>query len=572
MKKILLIGNPNTGKSVVFSRLTGASVMASNYPGTTVNFTEGTTKINGEKVRIIDIPGIYSLEPESPAEKAATKMMDEADLIINVVDSTNLERNLNLTMQLLQRDIPMVIALNMWDETKHQGIEIDREKLEKLTQVPVVPTVGLTGEGFKELISRLPEAETPDWGSFDEDQKWAKIGQIIKACEKITRKGHTIKEKIAELTVKPLTGLPIAGLVLAAIFWFVVTVGEFITEDIIEPIFYNFYEPLIMQLSSLLGEKSFFHIILIGEIYEEGLNFEEAMGVLTTGLFVPFAMVLPFIITFYFILALLEDSGYLPRLGTLADNFFHRLGMHGYGILPVMLGMGCHVPGMMSTRVFETRKQRFISATLMAIVIPCSAQTAMIFGVLGARGIQPLILIFSVLFAIYIIAGLLLNQLVKGESPEIFMEIPPYRLPVPRAIFKKTGLRIKHYLTEGLPWLLAGVFIANILHGLGLLEYLSAGARPLMSFWFGLPGIVAPAMVIGFLRKDLAVGMLLPLGLSTNQLIIAIVILVIYFPCIAAFAVMLKELGFRDMLKSALTMLVTTLAVGGLLRLVLLGL
>ncbi len=571
MKKILLIGNPNTGKSVVFSRLTGASVMASNYPGTTVNFSEGTARIDGEKARIIDIPGIYSLEPDSPAEEVATKMMGDADLIINVVDSTNLERNLNLSMQLLEQDIPMVIALNMWDEARHKGISINIKKLEELVGVPVVPTVGLTGEGFKELTSRLPEADSPDWGSFDEDQKWAKIGQIIRACEKIKARGHTLKEKIADLTVKPLTGLPVAGIILAAVFWFVVTVGEWLEHEVIEPIFENFYEPLILQLSTFLGEESLLHIILIGEIYEEGLNWEEAMGVLTTGLFVPFAMVMPFIITFYFILSLLEDSGYLPRLGTLADNFFHWLGMHGYGILPVLLGLGCHVPGMMSTRIFETRKQRFISATLMAIVIPCSAQVAMIFGVMGGRGIWPLVLIFTVLFSIYIVAGWLLNRLVSGESPEIFMEIPPYRWPVPSAILKKTGIRIKHYLTEALPWLLAGVAVVNILHGLGVLQYISEAARPLLSGWLGLPGTVAPALVIGFLRKDLAVGMLLPLGLSANQLIIAITVLIIYFPCIAAFAVMLKELGVEDMLKSVLTMLITTFVVGGLLRLLLLG-
>jgi ferrous iron transport protein B len=571
MKNIVLFGNPNIGKSVVFSRLTGARVMASNYPGTTVGFSEGNMILGEETVRIVDIPGIYSLQPDSPAEEVATKMLSDGDIAINVIDATNLERNLYLTMQLMERDIPVIIALNMWDETKHRGISINVKKLEQLLGVPVVPTVALTGEGFKQLRKRIPEAQKPHWPPLTEEQKWAKVSQLVTSTEEIHSRPHTFKEKLADLTVKPATGLPIAALVLTAIFWLVLNIGGILEQYVLAPIFDIYYQPVILWLSDLLGGEGLLHTILIGEVFETGLNWEESMGILTTGLFVPFVMVLPFIISFYFILSLLEDSGYLPRLGTLADNFFHKLGMHGYGILPVLLGMGCHVPGMMATRVFETRKQRFISATLLAIVIPCSAQTAMIFGALGERGFAPLLIIFTTLAIIYIIGGLILNRLVSGESPEIFLEIPPYRWPAPGAILKKTVVRIKHYLTDALPWLLAGVAIINILHGLGVLQALGQFTAPVMEGWFGLPGSVAFTLVVGFLRKDLAVGMLLPLGLSTPQLIIAITILIIYFPCIAAFAVMLREIGFEDMLKAMLTMLITTFLVGGLLRLILIG-
>jgi len=159
MKKIVLMGNPNVGKSVVFSRLTGANVIASNYPGTTVDFYEGTMRLEGEQVRIIDAPGTYSLQPSNRAEEVSVNLLDDADIVINVVDATNLERNLYLTLELLEREKPVIVALNLWDETKHLGIDVDVEKLEKMLGVPVVPTVALTGEGIKELVERLKDAK-----------------------------------------------------------------------------------------------------------------------------------------------------------------------------------------------------------------------------------------------------------------------------------------------------------------------------------------------------------------------------------------------------------------------------
>lgn len=155
--KILLMGNPNVGKSAVFSRLTGVNVIVSNYPGTTVEFKKGTMKFGDQWAEVIDVPGTYTLEPISKAEEVAVEMLKKGDLIINVVDATNLERSLYLTLQLLEIKTPVIIALNVWDEAKHKGIIIDVEKLEKLLGVPVAPTVAITGEGIKELVSRLPE-------------------------------------------------------------------------------------------------------------------------------------------------------------------------------------------------------------------------------------------------------------------------------------------------------------------------------------------------------------------------------------------------------------------------------
>jgi len=301
------------------------------------------------------------------------------------------------------------------------------------------------------------------------------------------------------------------------------------------------------------------------------IEFTESLGVLTTGLYVPLAMVLPYIIAFYLMLSILEDSGYLPRLATLVDNIFHRFGMHGHGIIPLFLGFGCNVPGCLATRTLETRKQRFIAATLLAIAVPCMAQMAMIFGILGPYGLYYIGLVFLSLLIIYITVGLILNKIIKGPSPEIFLEIPPYRRPSFKVIIKKTWMRIRWFLKEAIPFLFVGVFIINILYTVGFLQWLGNTLSPIMEGLFGLPGGASIAMVTGFLRKDLAVGMLIPLNMAPLQLVIATTMLTVYFPCVAAFVVLVKELGIKDMIKSASIMLITALTVGILLRLILLG-
>jgi len=569
MKKIVLMGNPNVGKSVVFSRLTGANVIASNYPGTTVDFYEGTMRLEGKQVKIIDAPGTYSLQPSNRAEEVSVNLLDDADIVINVIDATNLERNLYLTLELLEKEKPIVVALNLWDETKHLGIDIDVEKLEKMLGVPVVPTVALTGEGIKELVTRLKDAKVSGMTPLGEEERWVKIGKIIKEAETIHHHHHTLKERLSDLTIKPATGIPLALVIIALSFLFVRLIGEGLITYVFDPIFDAYY-PVAMSISDSLG-SGIIHDILIGTLIDGKIDYFQSMGILTTGLYVPFGAVLPYIISFYFTLSILEDSGYLPRLATLVDNVFHRLGMHGHGIVPVFLGLGCNVPGVLSSRALETRKQRFISATLTAIAVPCMAQTAMIFGILGHYGLRYVLMVYASLFTVFIIVGLILNRFVKGDSPEIFLEIPPYRRPSVRAIAKKTWMRIRWFLKDAIPWLFLGVFIVNILYVVGFLQWLGNIFSPVTEGWFGLPRESTTALLIGFLRKDLAVGMLLPLGMKPLQLVVATTILAIYFPCIATFAVMLKELGVRDLIKSIFVMVLTALIVGGTMRLLLLG-
>ncbi|MDI6793335.1 MAG: ferrous iron transporter B [bacterium] len=572
--KILLMGNPNVGKSVVFSRLTGVHVIASNYPGTTVEFTKGFMHMpeelgfKGETAEVVDVPGVYTLEPASRAEEVACEMLKEGDVVINVINATNLERSLNLTLQLLKKKVPLVVALNLWDEAEHTGIKINVERLQQILGVPCVPTCAITGEGFKELVSEIKEAK-PGGYEYEEEERWHEVGNIIAQVEKVTHRHHSLRERLSDASIFPGTGIPIALIVLFVTFQVIRFIGEGLIGYVFEPLFENLWAPLMLKVSNLLGGDGLIHNILIGRLVEGGIDFGESFGLLTTGLFVPFGAVLPYVFAFYLILSFLEDSGYLPRLAILADNIMHRVGLHGMAIIPMMLGLGCNVPGALSTRIMETKRERFIAATLMAIAVPCMAQIAMIVGLIGKHGASGLGIVFGTLFVVWIILGVILNRIMKGESMEIFLEIPPYRLSYLRGLVKKVWMRIIWFAKEAVPWVLAGVFIANILYTFGIVDFVGRYTAPLISGVFGLPKEAVGALILGFFRKDVAVGMLAPLDMSLSQLAVASVVLTMYFPCVATFAVLVKELGVVAMLKSAVIMIISTLIVGGILNLVL---
>jgi len=567
VKKILLVGNPNVGKSALFCRLTGINVIASNYPGTTVEFTKGYLILEGEKIELIDVPGTYTLEPTTPAEEVAVRMLKEGDTVINVVDATNLERNLNLTLQLIKRKVPMVVVLNMWDDTKHKGITINVEKLEKTLGVPVVPTCAVTGEGIKELYDRLASAKAGTV-ECEESERWGKIGEIVSEVQTLSHRHHTFWERLGDISIKPATGIPIALITAFLSFKIIRFIGEGLIGFVFEPVFEKLWAPLMMKLSSLLG-SGFLKEILIGKLIEGKIDFVESMGLLTTGIFVPIAMVLPYVFSFYLVLSFLEDSGYLPRLGVLVDTFMHKVGLHGLAIIPMLLGLGCNVPGALATRVLETKRERFIAATLMAIAVPCMAQIAMIVGLIGKYGAHALALVFGTLFIVWVILGVFQNWLIKGDSPEIFVEIPPYRLPYFGALFKKVWMRIKWFIQDAVPFVMLGVLIVNIFYSLGVINFLGKIFAPFITGILGLPHEAVAALIIGFLRKDVAVGMLAPLGLTMKQLVIASVVLTMYFPCIATFTVLAKELGVRGMVKATLIMIVATFLVGAAMNLIL---
>lgn len=569
MKKILLMGNPNVGKSAVFSRLTGVRVMASNYPGTTVGFTQGFMKVADEKMCLVDVPGIYGLETTSKAEEIAIAMLKDGDIVINVVDATNIERSLHLTLHLLEQNIPVVVALNIWDDARHKGIEIDVARLETLLGVPVVPTVAVSGEGFKDLVSRIPEAGNPKIKERSEDERWMEVGRIADQVQSLHHRHHTFLEALGDASVKPLIGLALAVLVMFASFKIVRFVGESLIGYIFEPIFDNLWLPVMNELSSILHPGTFLHTIVIGSLIDGRIDFIQSFGLLTTGLFVPVAMVLPYVFAFYLVLGFLEDFGYLPRLAVLLDNMMHHMGLHGWAVIPSLLGLGCNVPGIMAIRVLESRRERFIAATIISIGVPCAALQAMIWGLLGERGGRYVVIVYLTLFMVWIALGLIMNMLLKGLSPTLIMEVPPYRMPSIHVLAKKLWMRMHAFLKEALPIVLLGVAAINILFFFKAFDFIADLAAPLMTKVLGLPKEAVIALAIGFLRKDVAIGMLGTLGLTAKQLTVAVTALAMFFPCIATFIVLLKELGTIDTLKSIGIMLISSLLVGGLLNAIL---
>ncbi len=567
--KILLMGNPNVGKSVVFSRLTGVRVITSNYPGTTVGYTQGFMMVGGERAEIIDVPGTYTLEPISEAEEIATQMLNIGDVVINVVDATNLERNFYLTLQLLEQNIPVIIALNMWDDANHQGILIDLDKLRGLLGVPVIPTVAVTGQGIKELVENIPNACSPDNTERSNEERWATIGNIIEQVQRVTHRHHTWLERLGDASVKPLSGGIIALVILAGSFSLIRFIGESLINYLFDPLFSNLWAPVILRLSNLLDSTAFFHNILVGRVVNGEVNFVESFGLLTTGLYVPFAMVLPYIVSFYLMLGLLEDIGYLPRLAVLMDTIMHRLGLHGYAIIPSLLGLGCNVPAILATRILESKRERFIAATLISIAIPCAALQAMIIGLLGEHGWQYIAIVYLTLSIVWIILGFTINRFARGLSPELLVEIPPYRLPPWQTVLQKLWMRASGFLKEAIPIILGAVLIINILYFLGVFEAIAHFTAPVVTGLLGLPKEAVTAIVIGFLRKDVALGMLAPLALTPEQLVVGSIVLAMFFPCIATFVVLIKELGVINMLKSAVIMVASALLVGGLINLIL---
>jgi ferrous iron transport protein B len=570
--RILLVGNPNVGKSALFSRLTGTHIIASNYPGTTVGFTKGHLKLGEERVELIDVPGNYTLEPTSKAEAVAVEMLKDGDLVINVVDATNLERNLNLTLQLLERRTPVIVALNMWDDTRHRGINLDVAKLEELLGVPVVPTVGVTGQGVRELVGRLPEAKVPENARTysSSDERWARVGDIVSQVQSLSHRHHRWYENLEDASSHRVGGIVIALLVLLATFWFVRFVGEGIIDYVAEPLFEGLWTPLLAKLSLALGAGSFWHNVLIGNLIGGEIDYFQSFGLLSTGLYIPLAAVLPYIISFYLALGILEDVGYLPRLAVLMDTIMHRLGLHGYAIIPTILGFGCNVPGIMATRILESRKQRFIAATLISIGVPCAALQAMIIGVVGKQGGMGYVaMVYGSLFISWVVIGLILNRTVRGFNPELLLEIPPYRLPPWRVIGEKLWLRVSGFIREALPIVLGTVLVVNILYTLGVFNAIADIAAPILTGLWGLPKETIAPLVIGFLRKDAAMGMLGALDLTARQLVISSTVLAMFFPCVATFVVLARELGARDLLKAIGIMIAAVLIMGSLQNLVL---
>lgn len=548
-RRVLLAGNPNVGKSVVFSRLTGLEVISSNYPGTTVEYMAGHTVLAGERFSVIDVPGAYSHAATNKAEEVAREILAGPDkaLILNVVDATNLERNLFYTLELASLCSPMVILLNKWDIAKRRGVDIDPEELGRHLGVRVVPFVATTGEGLSGLktavedfnAGRLPP---PVCHPSDPDEKWALIGRISAECQKITHKHATLLEKLEDITSRPTTGLPFAAAVMLAVFWLIRVVGEGLLNYLLDPLFHAAWMPLVTGALSGLQDGGFLKTLLLGATPVP----MESFGLLTTGLYIPFVTVLPYIVSFYAVLSLLEDIGYLPRLAVMLDSSMHKVGLHGYGTIPLMLGLGCKVPAILAARVLETPRERAIATALALGIAPCMPQTAMIMSLLAPFDIKYTLAVFGAIAAAGIASALLLSRLLKGETPELFLEIPPYQAPCCPMLAKKLYFRVKDFLLEAVPMIIVGVLLVALLDYSGLLAGISAFFKPAVTGLLGLPAETVSVMTLGFLRKDVSIAMLAPFSLSPGSIVVASVFLSLYLPCMASFMVAVRELGARS--------------------------
>ena len=577
-KRLLLVGNPNVGKSALFTRITGVHAVSSNYPGTTVGFLEGLYRRGDEEWRVIDVPGAYTLSPTNEAEEVAQRMVDEgADVIILVLDATALERNLFLAFQTMERRLPVVVALNMVDEARHKGINIDVDELERLLGVPVVPTVAVTGEGINRLLDRLPEANPggvllPDQEERTvpgKDDRWSAIGGIIERVQRVSHRHHTLLDKLEDASVDSFWGLLIGLIVIAGSFASIRFLGEGVIEKVLDPLFEAWLLPLNERVSTLLGGEGALHDIVVGHLIDGSIDFEQSLGLLSTGLYVPLVMVLPYVTAFYLVLGLLEDFGYLPRLAVIFDALLHRMGLHGFAIVPSLLGLGCNVPGILATRVLDSDRERFIAATLISVAIPCAGLQAMIIGTVGDLGVEWVLMVYATLIASWLILGRILHAFLPGFSPELIVEIPPYRIPSFKSLWIKLWMRVRGFLIEAVPLVLVGILVIGLLETTGVTALLSRLLAPVFNGLLGLPPEASAPILLGILRKDVAMGLLGALGLTPVQLIVATVTLSMTFPCVATFIVLWRELGGRRLAASMGIMFASALAAGAAVRLLL---
>ncbi|MFW5914737.1 MAG: nucleoside recognition domain-containing protein [Thermoplasmatota archaeon] len=384
------------------------------------------------------------------------------------------------------------------------------------------------------------------------DERWDLIGEISSRTVSVGGYREGLKDALAELTVNPWVGIPLAIAVLYGFWSFFGSFAGFFTDGYMVPIFDEYWTPWLME--NFPNPDGWLFKILVGE-YGAG-SAMEAFGVLTSGLFVAIGIVLPAIVAFYLFLIVMEDLGYLPRLAVLMDTLLHRIGLHGFAIVPMILSLGCNVPGVTATRNLTTKKQRFMMMALLSVFIPCGAQL----GVMLVLVPQYAGWIIAFLIAGFFTFGWLLNRLIRGSTPEILMDVPPYRMPKLRVVANKLWVRLRGFFTTAIPFVLLGVVVVQILYLTGAMDSLASFFAPLLTEFFGVPEEAVAPLVAGFLRKDLAIAQLENIEMSMGQLITSIVMISLYFPCLATFIMIMKE-GWTEGTKGIVTHLAGSLLV-----------
>ncbi len=624
---IILVGNPNVGKSVIFAALTGRYVTVSNYPGTTVELTQGALP---DGTPVIDTPGTNSLSASSDDERVTSGLLlrelDHTRAVVQVADAKNLRRALLLTLQLAELGLPLVLALNMSDEAEAHGVHIDAESLSARLGVPVVSTVATRGEGLTELAEAIHEARpahfvprydaqlekalervsallpadtlhsrglavrllSNDTGlavqfglngsltavqeqtgmAYNRPLRTVIISQQMQTAQELLNEVMTMTEprtnhwvrRIGRWMVHPVYGWPFLLAVLWVVYKFVGEFGAGTLVDFLEnTVFGQWINPLATRVVDGLLPIPIIHDLLVGQY-----------GLITMALSYGIAIVLPIVATFFLAFSILEDTGYLPRLAIMFNRIFKLMGLNGKAVLPMVLGLGCDTMATMSTRILETRKERILVTLLLALGVPCSAQLGVLLGMLGRIGTVGVLIWGGVVFLTMIVVGLLAAKLLPGETSDFILEIPPLRKPRLDNIVIKTLARIEWYLKEVLPLFVLGTLLLFILDRTGALLVAQNIASPLVVGVLGLPAATTGAFLIGFLRRDYGAAGLFALmlagSLNTQQVVVSLIVITLFIPCIANVMIIFKEFGGRVTAGVMLTIFPLAFAVGGLVN------
>jgi len=570
-KTIFMLGNPNVGKSSLFSRITGVKTASSNYPGTTISLLKGEMVINNTSYNVFDTPGTYSLDYEDNISKEACELIKKKpfDIALYVLDAQHMERNLLFAMDVISLGKPTILILNKFDIAQKKGIDIDKKVLSEMLGVPVVVTNGLNGDGLKKLsvlIDKMVQGKietNPPALPQKQEEKWQLIGEISKKAQKIQHRHPSVLEKIEEAATTPFFGILIALIILISSFCLVLFLGEHII-DFLSNLYESYYLPFIQNVFAFC-KGTFLWDFLIGVSTPEA----EGFGLLTEGLKIPFIDVMPYVVLFYAILEFLGELGYLPRLAILLDRFLHKLGLHGYSAIPIMLGLGCKVPALLAAGRLETRRQKIIAMALIFMMAPCISQSAIMFSMLAPFGIKYIILTFGIMFVVAALTGTLLNKILPGDSADIFMEVPSWQWPKASVLGRKIWQRTKEYLFEAVPLILAGMVIISVAQMIGLVDFIGKIFAFPTTFMLGLPQDTSSVVILGVLRKDVSIALLEPFNLTAKQLVVASIFMSMYLPCVASFFVMLKEAKWKDTLRILAITLSVSLLVCSLLNIIL---
>lgn len=569
-KKIVLAGNPNTGKSVLFNYLTGMYVDVSNYPGTTLEISSGRFG----RDEVIDTPGVYGISSFNDEERVARDVILQADIVINIVNAAYLERDLFLTQQIIDTGAPVIVALNMLDEAEKVGLEIDIGLLRKELGVPVIQVIAIEKKGLDLLAKSIFQAKRGNSsadlqselapliaktgnrgeallilegdpeiaakhklapGGLREDiylRRRERVNEIVRRVMHTDKVKEGISRSLGRLLLEPLSGWPI---LIAALWLMYQFIGVFVAGTVVgvteEQIMLGLYEPLVRGIiSKLISPESMLGQVLIGEF-----------GLLTMAVTYLFGLLLPLVVGFYLFLSLWEDSGYLPRVATLVDRSMNAIGLNGRAVIPLILGFGCVTMATITTRLLGSERERKIAIFLLGLAIPCSAQLGVIAGLLARVGIGYIMLYLIVILMILVTAGTVLKNILPGKTSDLLIDLPPLRMPRFDNILKKTVIKSTNFLVEAAPIFALGSFLISIMQISGLLDMIQGVLAPFTSGWLGLPAQAATAFIMGLVRRDFGAAGLSTMNLTPLQTVVSLMTITLFVPCIASVMMIFKE-------------------------------